>query len=100
MYIPAEHLDEFNTYHTFVIQVDQRDQLRKILEENGIETSIHYPVPIHLQPASKKYGYRIGDFPITEAQSNKILTLPIHQYLNADDIVAIAKQVNCFGNNK
>jgi dTDP-4-amino-4,6-dideoxygalactose transaminase len=100
VYIPAEHLDEFNTYHTFVIQVDQRDQLRKILEENGIETSIHYPVPIHLQPASKKYGHRIGDFPITEAQSNKILTLPIHQYLNADDIVAIAKQVNCFGNNK
>ena len=99
VFIPAEHPEEFNTYHTFVIQVDHRDQLQNYLEENGVETSIHYPIPIHLQPAAKKYGYCIGDFPMTEIQSKKILTLPIHQYLNLDEIVRIAKLINGFGTN-
>jgi dTDP-4-amino-4,6-dideoxygalactose transaminase len=95
VFIPAECPNEYNTYHTFVIQVNHRDRLRNILAENGVETSIHYPVPLHLQPAAMKYGYGIGDFPITEIQSNKILTLPIHQYLNEDEIIHIANLINC-----
>ena len=99
VFIPAENLSEYNTYHTFVIQVDHRDRLRNILEKNGVETSIHYPVPIHLQPAAKKYGHSIGDFPMTEIQSKKILTLPIHQYLNKDEITSIANLINRYGSN-
>lgn len=94
VFIPAEQPDEFNSHHTFVIQVNHRDQLRNNLQEIGIETSIHYPIPIHLQIAAKNLGYVQGDFPVTEMQSKKILTLPIHQYLNADEIIEIAKQVN------
>ena len=62
----------------------------------GIETAIHYPVPIHLQPAAEFLGYRKGSFPEAEKQAEEILTLPIHQYLNMSDIVLIAREVNEF----
>ena len=94
VYSAEEHSNEFNTYHTFVIQVSHRDLLRKKLLELGIETAIHYPVPIHLQPAANRLGYRAGSFPVTELQANRIMTLPVHQYLSVDDINKIAEQVN------
>ena len=54
----------------------------KFLEKKGIYTSIHYPIPIHLQPASKKFKYKLGDFPKTEEQAKKIITLPINQFVS------------------
>lgn len=96
VFFPKEKNNEFNTYHTFVVQVDKRNQLKNYLLKNRIATSIHYPIPIHLQPASNKLGYKLGDFPITETQSNKIITLPIHQDLKKKDIFRICKMVNNF----
>ncbi len=96
IFIPGERQCEFNTYHTFVIQVKNRDDLKTYLYEAGIETAIHYPIPIHLQPASKQLGYKYGDFPITEEQAGKILTLPIHQYLTAEQIYYTADLINKF----
>ena len=96
IYFPEEKKYQYNTYHTFVIQVEKREKLRKYLLNKKIETSIHYPVPIHLQPAAKFLGYKKGDFPITEDQSKKILTLPIHQDLKKIDILRICKEINLF----
>ena len=79
-----------------MIQVKKRNQLKKYLLKKGITTSIHYPIPIHLQPAAKNLGYKKGDFPITESQSKKIITLPIHQDLKKKDIIRICKLVNKF----
>ena len=93
---PADAPPEFNTWHTFVIQVDCRDQLREFLRSKNIETSIHYPVPIHLQPASTGLGYGRGDFPVTEEQADRILTLPIHQNLKEEEIHRIATAINQF----
>ena len=88
---------EFNTYHTFVVQVSRRrDELKNFLLKNGINTAIHYPIPIHLQPASKKLNYKVGDFKIAEDQANKILTLPIHQNLNQKTIKRISDLINYF----
>ena len=98
IFFPEEKKYQYNTYHTFVIQVKNRNKLKKFLEAKKIETSIHYPVPIHLQPAAKFLGYKIGDFPIAENQSKKILTLPIHQDLRQIDILRICKEVNSFYN--
>lgn len=84
--LPVEKLLEFNSYHTFVIQTDKRDPLKDFLFRNGIETAIHYPVPIHLQPASNYLQYKKGSFKNTEAQADRILTLPIHQFLKKSDI--------------
>jgi dTDP-4-amino-4,6-dideoxygalactose transaminase len=94
IFIPDDHPDEFNTYHTFVIQVSDRDRVKMDLLKCGIETSVHYPIPIHLQPASRRFGYQLGSFPVAEKQAERILTLPVHQYLNANDIAEISKQVN------
>jgi len=94
--LPFEKKYEFNTYHTFVIQTEKRDALKNFLLNKGIETSIHYPIPIHMQPASKMLNYKKGDFPITEKQSETILTLPIHQYLEDHEIQYISKCLNEF----
>ena len=96
VYFPIETKNEFNTYHTFVIQVSKRDKLKKYLKKNVVETTIHYPVPIHLQNASRFLGYKKGSFPITEKQSSQILTLPINQYLKKSEIIYICKLINKF----
>ena len=96
LFIPPESAHEFNTYHTFVIQTEKRDKLKSFLSKNGIGSAIHYPIPIHLQPASRNLGYKIGDFPVTEKQSEKILTLPINQTLTSDDLERIVSVINSF----
>jgi dTDP-4-amino-4,6-dideoxygalactose transaminase len=63
------------------------------LREIGIKTAIHYPVPIHLQPAAASLGYRKGDFPATEQQAERILTLPVNQYMRAEDVETVAAEV-------
>jgi len=100
IFMPKENSNEFNTYHTFVIQVAKRDKLKKYLEKKGIETSIHYPIPIHLQPAAKKLKYKLGDFKVTETQSKKILTLPVNQYIKKYELKKICKKINSFYEKK
>lgn len=94
VFIPEQRIEEYNTFHTFVIQVENRDQLKEKLAKAGIQTGIHYPIPIHLQPASIKFGYKKGDFIMTENQAGKILTLPVNQYLTNSEVTEIAHQVN------
>ena len=96
LFFPKEKDSKYNTYHTFVVQTPCRDELKEYLSLNGIDTAIHYPVPIHLQPASKKLGYQVGDFPITEKQSKEILTLPVNQYLTKDELERVICTVNEF----
>lgn len=79
--IPPRPPNKRQVYHTYVIQVEGREKLQKFLNENGVETKVHYPVPIHLQKPYAELGYKKGDFPVCEAQAEKILSLPIHQYL-------------------
>lgn len=80
--IPPRPVSKRQVFHTYVIQVERREQLIKFLAGNGVETKVHYPVPIHLQKPYLELGYKKGDFPICEAQAEKILSLPIHQYLS------------------
>ncbi|PJG52318.1 transcriptional regulator [Bradyrhizobium forestalis] len=86
LFIPPCRNIEFNTFHTFVVQTDRRNDFQKYLADKGIETAIHYPVPIHLQPAAAHLGHGRGAFPVTERQADQILTLPINQFLSASDI--------------
>jgi len=94
--IHKEEPHEYNTYHTFVIKTSYRHELLKYLSSEGIQTAIHYPIPIHLQDASRHLGYKEGDLPITEKQAHEILSLPIHQYLSDSDIKRIIDVVNNF----
>jgi dTDP-4-amino-4,6-dideoxygalactose transaminase len=71
VFCPTELDGEFHTYHTFVVQIQKRDQLKDFLLKKNIETAIHSPIPWHLQSASKKFGFKKGDFPVCEAQPTK-----------------------------
>jgi dTDP-4-amino-4,6-dideoxygalactose transaminase len=94
--IPSEESDEFHTYHVFVVQTDKRDQLQRFLGDRGIETKIHYPIPIHLQEAARELGYEKGSFPVTERQAKRILSLPIHQFLSQDQIQWVIESIRRF----
>ena len=98
VFFPDEKDYQFNSYHTFVIQVKDRDGLKKFLKSKGIDTAIHYPIPIHLQPAAEGLNYKAGDFPQTEKQARSILTLPINQFLSTDQLEYITKNVNDYVN--
>ena len=93
VFIPAERPDTVDTYHTFVIQLDRRDELRDFLASRGVMTAIHYPVPLHLQPAAAGLGKGLGSFPQTERQAGRIVTLPVNQFLGDDDLVYVVEQM-------
>ena len=69
----AEHV-----FHLFVVRVPNRDQVFARLQERGIGAGIHYPVPLHFQPAYAHLGHRPGDFPVTERVASEIISLPIY----------------------
>jgi len=94
--LPPRFANVRQVYHTFVIQVERRDELQKFLECNGVEAKVHYPIPIHLQKPYLEMGYKKGDFPICEAQAKTIISLPIHQYLSAWQIMKVVNLVRKF----
>jgi dTDP-4-amino-4,6-dideoxygalactose transaminase len=88
--------DEYNVFHTFVVQVERRDELQAFLQARGIGSAIHYKIPIHLQPAARSLGYGPGSFPVAEQQAQRILSLPIHQFLKAADIEYVVATIREF----
>ncbi len=83
-----------HVFHLFVIQTKNRDQFQKYLEQNGIGTVIHYPIPPHLSLAYKNLGYIQGDFPITENQSKTVLSLPLYDYMKLSEAKYVIKIIN------
>ena len=94
--IPPRRPDTQPAFHTYVIQVNDRENLIKFLSDAGIETKIHYPIPLHLQKAAQYLGYKNGDFPTCEEQSRKILSLPIHQYLTKEQLNYVVEKIKSF----
>ena len=84
-------------WHLYVIRVEKRDALRSYLWENwGIGTGIHYPIPIHLQPAYEELGYQKGDFPVTEAYADRILSLPMFPELTLEMMAYVNQAIRAF----
>jgi len=76
--VPEEGEYEKHVYQTYVIRADRRDDLKDYLNKNGVESLVHYPTPIHLQPAANYLNYKKGDFPVVEQLSTEILSLPLY----------------------
>jgi dTDP-4-amino-4,6-dideoxygalactose transaminase len=76
-----------------VIRTKQRDALRQQLAEVGVDTGIHYPVPLHLQDAYKNLGYRTGDFPVTERVAEEIVSLPMFPQLTSEQQSYVAEKL-------
>lgn len=94
--LPLQREGVVQVYHTYVIQVKKREELISYLNEHGVETKIHYPVPIHLQKACRELGYKKRDFPVCEKQVESVLSLPIHQHLTKDQICYVADLIKDF----
>jgi dTDP-4-amino-4,6-dideoxygalactose transaminase len=90
-----------HVWHLYVIRVHERDKLRvRLWEEFGIGTGIHYPIPIHLQPAYRDLGYQIGDLPVTEQCADRILSLPMYPELEPSQIEYVVTAIQEFVNEQ
>jgi dTDP-4-amino-4,6-dideoxygalactose transaminase len=88
--VPSERNGSRHVYHVYVVRVAERDAWRARLTDAGVQTGVHYPIPIHLQPAYRDLGYSAGDFPIAERAATEVLSLPIYPELTDEQIETIA----------
>jgi len=94
--IPFQSEHATSVYHLYVILVDDRDGLQKYLNEKGIGTGLHYPVPLHLQKAYANQGYKEGEFPVTESVAKRLLSLPMFPELRKEQIEYVADCIKEF----
>ncbi|MGL5742637.1 MAG: DegT/DnrJ/EryC1/StrS family aminotransferase [Legionella sp.] len=78
---PFVHQHNTSVYAQYTIEVNHRDAVQKAMQESGIPTAVHYPVPLHQQAALSYLGYKMGDFPHSEQASRRVISLPMHPYL-------------------
>lgn len=97
---PLSLIEENNgseaVYHLYVLKTSKRDKLRKFLESQNIQTSVHYPKPIHFIETFQSLNYKKGDFPIAENASMQVLSIPIHPYMDEDGAIFIASKIKEF----
>lgn len=84
--IPPRDKNERRVYHMYMLLSNRRDELVKYLIAKGVDAKVHYPIPLHLQEASRHLGYKAGDFPVAEGQAKNIFSLPAHQHLSDEEI--------------
>ena len=77
----------------------KRDELSDFLQGRGVDAKVHYPIPMHLQPAAKVFGYSKGDFPIAEKLSNRSISLPVHEYITFEQIEYTTSLIKKFYKN-
>jgi dTDP-4-amino-4,6-dideoxygalactose transaminase len=94
--LPGEAPGAESVWHLYVIRAEQRDALKEHLISRGISASIHYPIPIHVQPAYLDLGYKKGDFPVTESCAHQVLSLPMYAEISQDQIEYVAKTIRDF----
>jgi dTDP-4-amino-4,6-dideoxygalactose transaminase len=94
--LPAEPSGTHHVYNQFVIRTEKRDPLRDHLQQAGIPTEIYYPMPLHLQPAFRDFGYRAGDFPHAESASRSVLALPIFPELTEAQQQSVVTAISDF----
>jgi dTDP-4-amino-4,6-dideoxygalactose transaminase len=92
-YVPS-HIKP--VYHIYAIRARERDRLREHLKARGIETGIHYPIPLHLQPVYRDLGYHAGDFPNAETAAKQVLSLPIYPEMTDVQVHEVADAVRDF----
>jgi dTDP-4-amino-4,6-dideoxygalactose transaminase len=92
---PIIHDNQKHVFHLYVIRTNKRDELKEYLKQNGIETGIHYPIPIHLQPIYASKEHLVN----TEKFVNEILSLPIHPSMSDEEVNYVGAKINEFFNN-
>jgi dTDP-4-amino-4,6-dideoxygalactose transaminase len=94
--LPAIAPGALHVFHLFVVRTPERDRLMKFLGSRGIGTLVHYPVPLHLQPAYAGLGYREGSFPVAERAQKEILSLPLYPELTRAELEEVCSAIRAF----
>jgi dTDP-4-amino-4,6-dideoxygalactose transaminase len=94
--VPPRNSADRHVFHMYMLQVERRDELLAHLGRRGISAKVHYPTPLHLQPASRHLGYCEGDFPVAEAQAKRLISLPAHPYLHEEEVERVVEEVSTF----
>ena len=93
---PIEKNYAKHVFHLYVVKSKKRDKLQDWLKKKGIFTAVHYPIPVHFQPAYQDIGYKKGNFPISEKHSREILSLPMYPELKKQQVEYICETINKF----
>lgn len=95
--LPPNGVDDITpAWYFYVVRTDHRDKLKAHLEERGIQTGVHYPTPVHLQPPYSEMGYSEGDFPASEQWAAEVLSLPVHPHLDDEQVEHVITSVLSF----
>jgi dTDP-4-amino-4,6-dideoxygalactose transaminase len=97
---PTAMPDTRHVYHVYAVRSEQRDTLQRELQAVGIQTGIHYPIPVHLQPAYADLGYGAGDFPESERAAREVLSLPMYPELTPELQATVADAVRRAGSRR
>jgi dTDP-4-amino-4,6-dideoxygalactose transaminase len=94
--IPGAITDKSHVFNNYVIRAQRRDELRQFLAENGVQSEIYYPVPLHLQKCFAALGHRQGDFPQAELATSQVLALPLYPELTLDQQETVVDRIRAF----
>ena len=92
--LPERRADIREVFHLYSVLCEDRDSLQRLLLGRGIDAKVHYPTPMHLQPAAAFLGHQVGDFPTTEKICGQTLSLPVHEFISKeqqDHVIACVK---------
>jgi dTDP-4-amino-4,6-dideoxygalactose transaminase len=91
--LPHAMPDARHVYCLYTIRTAGRDALQRGLEAAGIQSAVHYPLPIHLMPAYANARYKAGDFPVAEECAGTVLSLPLYSHLTAEQVGQVASEI-------
>jgi dTDP-4-amino-4,6-dideoxygalactose transaminase len=98
---PTRNPDATHVFHLYVVRVQQRERVEQVLKEAGIATGIHYPIPLHQQPAYRHLGLPAGSYPVAERYAGELLSLPMYPELTDEQVGFISATLikACQSNN-
>ena len=94
--IPPRPNNAKQVFHLYVVRAERRDELLNFLISHGIDAKVHYPVPMHLQPAAAKFGYQEGDYPVAENICKSVISFPVHEYISPTQVEHVSQKVREF----
>jgi dTDP-4-amino-4,6-dideoxygalactose transaminase len=95
---PTQLAGRRHVYHIYAVRSADRDGLQRLLQADGVQTGLHYPIPVHLQEAHADLGYHAGDFPESEAAAREVLSLPIFPEMTSSQVEQVVRALGRVAN--